>query len=105
MKLKEFCQRLKVSKRTVRYLLEQETIPGIVAVGRGNHRELTGRRAICLACACGLYEAGFRARFIPQFIQLLAKGDPAFVASVRIPLNEGVLVEIDLPFIRRSLEE
>jgi hypothetical protein len=63
MKVGEFCERLKVPYRHVRYVLEEDILPSGVEKepGRGEHRDLTAAQAFWLGIVLMLKQNGIKA--------------------------------------------
>ncbi len=71
MDIRELAARSGIEQRTLRYLLDHDTIPGVGKDNgrRGGPRVLSERNAVAVAVAALLLHAGLKRRFVEGFVR------------------------------------
>lgn len=111
MELSEVGTRLGLENRTLRYVMEQELVPGLAKVnqGRGTRRQLTLHQARLVGLASLLHQSGIRGDALKA---TLKKGRPALhdehdgFFATKIATNEdaiNVTLRVDVRQIRKKI--
>lgn len=111
MELRELSSRIGVKTRVLRYVVEQNLVPGLKSLGggRGNRRNLTAEQARVVGLAAILYGNGLRG---PVFEKSLKKGKHLMRSSKKTLTLEakmagsccGVRVQVSLKDIYTRLQ-
>ena len=106
MELSEVGTLLGVNNRVLRYLLEQELVPGLTKVnqGRGSRRKLTVAQARLVGVAAAMHVQGFRPPVITTTLKLVKQGLKVGVGVLEVQAGKYVTITINLEKICRMIK-
>ncbi len=87
MDIRELAARSGIEQRTIRYIVDHGTIPGVGKDNgrRGGPRVLSERNAVAVAVAALLLHAGLKRRFVEGFVRgLLKRANDANTAPIEV---------------------